>query len=484
MSHVLVWFRRDLRLADNPALAAAIESGHTPIPIFIHDAVQDQWSPGAASAWWLHHSLVALQQSLRELCSDLLVFHGDAETIIDGLVQQHDCPGVYWNRCYEPGVIERDKRIKKALLEGGRDCQSFNASLLMEPWQHLKKDETPYRVFTPFWKALSARLEYFDSRPAPDEMPALSAKIQESALSIDELGLLPNIAWDAGIRETWHPGEAGAHEQLERFVETVIFDYPDGRDIPSKAGTSRLSPCLHFGEIGPRQIWNYVQQAMQQDRSTGVIKGGEAFLREVGWREFSYHLLFHFPQMPDHPLDKRFENFPWRTDYAGDLRRWQQGQTGIPIVDAGMRELWTTGWMHNRVRMIVASLLTKNLLIPWQEGERWFWDTLVDADLANNAQGWQWTAGCGVDAAPYFRIFNPVLQGERFDADGVYIRQWVPELSDLPKKWIHKPWQAPADILAEAGVLLGKDYPEPVVDLAGSRQRALECWDRVKKQGK
>jgi deoxyribodipyrimidine photo-lyase len=430
----------------------------------------------------LHHSLVALQQSLREIGSDLLVFRGDAEQIIQTLFQEHQCTAMYWNRCYEPDAIARDKNIKNKLREQGVDCQSFNGSLLIEPWRHLKKDETPYRVFTPFWKALSSRLDYFESEPVPEKLPAIPAAMMRDALGIDVLNLLPDIAWDEGLRASWQPGEAGAHAQLEKFVEEVMIDYPGGRDIPGKVGTSRLSPHLHFGEIGPRQVWNYVQQVMQQDPGAGVIKGGESFLREVGWREFSYHLLYHFPQTPDQPLDQRFEVFPWRDDYEEDLRLWQRGQTGIPIVDAGMRELWSTGWMHNRVRMIVASLLTKNLLIPWQEGARWFWDTLVDADLANNTQGWQWTAGCGADAAPYFRIFNPVLQGERFDPEGRYVRRWVPELKDLPSKWVHKPWEAPETVLVDAGVRLNKDYPEPVVDLSATRKRALERWDQVKKR--
>jgi len=482
MSHALVWFRRDLRLADNPALMAAIESGQTPIPFYIHDEPSGSWPMGAASAWWLHHSLSALQQSLRQLGSDLLLFRGDAETIINDLVEQHQCTAVYWNRCYEPESIARDKRIKQRLLDGDVDCQSFNGSLLIEPWQHLKKDQTPYRVFTPFWKALTTRLDFMALRPAPEQLPAIPAAVKNKTISVDDLELLPRIPWDKEMRLSWQPGEAGAHAQLDRFVEEAMIDYSAARDIPSKTGTSRLSPHLHFGEISPQQVWNFVHQLMQQDPGAGVIKGGEAFLREVGWREFSYHLLYHFPHTPDRALDQRFNNFPWRDDYANDLKSWQQGQTGIPIVDAGMRELWSTGWMHNRVRMIVASLLTKNLLIPWQEGARWFWDTLVDADLASNTQGWQWTAGCGADAAPYFRIFNPVLQGERFDPEGKYVRRWVPELRNMPDKWIHKPWEAPESALGEAGVTLAKDYPEPLVDLSASRKRALERWDSVKKQ--
>jgi deoxyribodipyrimidine photo-lyase len=388
---------------------------------------------------------------------------------------------VVWNRCYEPEAIARDQRIKQAIKAKSVEAQSFNASLLKEPWQHLKKDDTPYRVFTPFWKALSSSIDSFQLHLPPTNLPPVPKKIYQAAQSIESLKLLPVISWDQGIQEKWRPGEDAAHEELERFVEQTMIDYPSHRDIPGVRGTSLMSPYLHFGEISPQQIWMRVKEYFHQDSSAGVIKGGEAFLREVGWREFSHHLLYHFPHTPDEPLNKRFESFPWRKDYQQDLKAWQQGRTGIPIVDAGMRELWHTGWMHNRVRMIVASLLTKNLLIPWQEGATWFWDTLVDADLANNTQGWQWTAGCGADAAPYFRIFNPVLQGERFDPEGEYVKCWVPELKQMSKKWLHKPWEAPEQVLADASIELGKDYPEPIVDLAGSRQRALDCWDEVKK---
>jgi len=484
MSHVLVWFRRDLRLADNPALGAAIESGHTPVPIYIHDEPQEQWPLGAASAWWLHHSLVSLKQSLQAQGSDLLVFQGDPYKIIKDLVEQYDISGVVWNRCYEPEAIARDQQIKQTLKEQTVEVQSFNASLLIEPWQHLKKDATPYRVFTPFWKSLSSAIDVFELASAPTQLPPVAKKIKQAVQSIESLKLLPGIPWDQGLQEKWQIGENAAHEELEHFVEQAMIDYSHHRDIPGVRGTSLMSPYLHFGEISPKQIWMHVKDHFHQDNSAGVIKGGEAFLREVGWREFSYHLLYHFPHTPDESLNERFTDFPWRKEYQQDLKAWQQGQTGIPIVDAGMRELWHTGWMHNRVRMIVASLLTKNLLIPWQEGARWFWDTLVDADLANNTQGWQWTAGCGADAAPYFRIFNPVLQGERFDPEGDYVKHWVPELKEMPKKWLHKPWEAPDEVLMKASIELGKDYPEPIVDLAGSRKRALACWDEVKKQGK
>jgi deoxyribodipyrimidine photo-lyase len=484
MSHVLVWFRRDLRLADNPALLAALDEGHIPVPIYIHDEPLGSWSQGAASAWWLHHSLVALMQSLVQRGSELLIFQGYADQVIHKLLQKHDITAVYWNRCYEPEAIDRDSAIKDSLQKEGVECRSFNASLLTEPWNHLKKDGTPYRVFTPFWKTLSSGIDLTFPPGPPDQLRAFSRSLQKESLAIEDLDLLPGIPWDEGFRNSWRPGEEGARQQLECFVEEFLIDYPEGRDIPGTPGTSRLSPHLHFGEISPQQLWGMVTEVMHENNTGGVIKGGEAFLRELGWREFSYHLLYHFPHIPDQPLDERFAAFPWRKDFQEDLASWQRGQTGIPIVDAGMRELWVTGWMHNRVRMIVASLLTKNLLIPWHEGARWFWDTLVDADLANNTQGWQWTAGCGADAAPYFRIFNPVLQGERFDPEGSYVRQWVPELKDVPSKWIHRPWEAPPEMLADASVALGDNYPNPIIDLAASRRRALDCWDRLRQRGK
>jgi deoxyribodipyrimidine photo-lyase len=299
---------------------------------------------------------------------------------------------------------------------------------------------------------------------------------------VEALELLPTTAWDTQFYAHWQPGEAGASRQLQAFLDNAILDYADDRDRPALRGTSRLSPHLHFGEISALQVWQRVQDWAAQQTGSGVIAAAEAFLRQLAWRDFAHHLLFHFPHTQDAPLDERYRAFPWRRQYGADLSAWQRGRTGIPIVDAGMRELWATGWMHNRVRMITASLLTKNLLIPWQQGAAWFWDTLVDADLANNCFGWQWTAGCGADAAPYFRIFNPVTQGERFDPDGSYVRRWVPELQHLPPRWIQQPWQAPATVLAAAAVELGATYPWPIVDLKATRERALAAWEQVKQQ--
>ncbi|MGD8498701.1 MAG: deoxyribodipyrimidine photo-lyase, partial [Chromatiales bacterium] len=348
-----------------------------------------------------------------------------------------------------------------------------------EPWTLLKDDGQPYKVFTPFWKACLRRGLDTSLRQAPTSMPEVPRRIATG--SLDALELLPRIGWDSGLREGWRVGEQAASDRLESFLDDAAASYPDDRNRPDLVGTSRLSPHLHFGEISPRQIAAAVDRFVGGHQRKGIVKGTESFVREVGWREFAYHLLYHFPNTTETPLDQRFAKFPWAKNYSKALEAWQHGQTGIPIVDAGMRELWHTGWMHNRVRMIVASLLTKNLLIPWQEGTRWFWDTLVDADLANNTLGWQWTAGCGADAAPYFRIFNPVLQGEKFDPTGEYVRQWVPEIARLPDKYLNKPWEAAESVLSEAQVKLGKDYPEPIVDLKGSRERALERFDRIKK---
>ena len=315
-------------------------------------------------------------------------------------------------------------------------------------------------------------------------MPTPAATLPPSpaitGVALSELGLLPTIPWDGGLQATWIPGEAGAQARLETLVAGPLKAYHDLRNLPDKPGTSMLSPHLRFGEISPRQVWHRVQIALQQ----GEIPSGTdsvTFLNEIGWREFAYHLLYHFPQTVDTPLNPAFEAFPWRHDPTG-LKAWQKGLTGYPIVDAGMRQLWHTGWMHNRVRMIVASFLTKDLILPWQQGANWFWDTLVDADLASNTLGWQWAAGSGADAAPYFRIFNPITQGEKFDPDGHYVRRWVPELAAMPAKWIHKPWEAPAEVLSSARVRLGENYPGPMVDHAQARLAALAAYKEISKR--
>jgi deoxyribodipyrimidine photo-lyase len=388
---------------------------------------------------------------------------------------------VSWNRLYEPALIARDAQIKTRLQSCGVTCRSVNGSLLLEPWQNLNKSERPFRVFTPFWKAHQSRAPVDPPRPPPDALPSVPDDM--GSLRITDLHLLPDIPWDQGLRATWSVGEEAAHAELETFLNQRLSSYAEDRDRPDRVGTSRLSPYLHCGQLSPRQVMHAVESYTTGYTQAGLIKGADVYKRELGWREFAYHLLYHFPDTVEAPLNPRFKLLPWRNDSAEDLAAWQGGQTGFPIVDAGMRELWHTGWMHNRVRMLVASLLTKNLRIHWKEGERWFWDTLVDADLANNVQGWQWTAGCGADAAPYFRIFNPVLQGERYDPAGVYVRRWIPEIAKLPNKFIHKPWEAPNSILNEAGIQLRVTYPWPIVDLKTSRRAALEAFERVK-QGK
>ncbi len=469
----IVWFGSDLRLADHPALSAALTVHERIFPVFVWDPDSaGDWNEGAASRWWLHHSLVRLDESLRRRGSRLVIRRGDARRVIPRLAVEAGADTVYWCRRHQPDLRTRDRETAATLKEQGVTVRVTGGHVLFEPDAIATQSGQSYRVFTPFWRAaLGVANAIQMPEPAPEKLPAVNDTLASE--NIDELGLLPQIAWDGGLKARWTPGEAGAQQRIEEFLDADVQAYAEQRNRGDHAGSSSLSPHLAWGEISPRQVWWLVRQA-----EAGA--GGEAYLREIGWREFSYHLLWHFPDSVTRPLDPRFEGFEWRDDPEA-LERWQRGQTGIPLVDAGMRELWHTGWMHNRLRMVVASFLTKNLLIPWQEGSRWFWDTLVDADLANNTQGWQWTAGCGADAAPYFRIFNPVKQAEKADPEGHYVRRWIPELTRLPDKYLQQPWQAPANVLKEAGVELGCDYPEPIVDLLVSRRRALEHFDRIKR---
>jgi len=475
----LVWFRLDLRLTDNPALEAALQLGGPVIPVFIYAPEEEApWEPGAASRWWLHQSLTALADSLQRAGSKLIIQRGPSLDTLRTLIQQTGAGAVFWNRRYEPAIIARDEKIKQALCSDGTMTESFNAALLHEPWTICNQSKKPFQVFTPFWRACLGAGDPPAPLRAPRRLPAPGRWPQ--SLPLEDLRLEPKIDWAQGLRATWQPGEAGALKHLRRFLQQDLDAYTEQRNRPDLVGTSRLSPHLHFGEIGPRQIWQALKE-MAAKRGLSVDQWRNSrFLAEIGWREFAHHLLYHFPETPAEPLRSEFKRFPWRNNRDG-IKAWQQGRTGYPIVDAGMRELWATGWMHNRVRMIVASFLTKDLLVSWQEGARWFWDTLVDADLANNTLGWQWTAGCGADAAPFFRIFNPALQGEKFDPEGTYVRRWCPELDSLPPRWVHRPDKAPREIMDRGRVGPDRGYPRPIINHGTAREVALEAFARWKR---
>jgi deoxyribodipyrimidine photo-lyase len=466
---VLLWLRQDLRLADHPALCAAVESGAPVIPVFLWAPWEEaEWAPGAASRWWLHESLQSLRADLEQRGSRLILRRvaSDSLATLRELLQETGARAVFWSRRYEPQLIARDRRIKEALRADAIDARSFNAALLIEPWDVRNKSGRPFQVFTPFWKHVSATCTAPEPLPAPTTLPA--PRDWPASAPLEELELMPRIPWHEGMARDWQPGEAPAARQLAAFLDDGVEGYSEGRNLPATRGTSRLSPHLHFGEISPRQIWHAARP----------WRGGQ-FMAEIGWREFAHHLLYHFPHTPGEPLRAEYSRFPWADD-AAQLEAWRRGRTGVPLVDAGMRELWTTGWMHNRVRMVVGSFLVKNLRLHWLEGARWFWDTLVDADLAANTLGWQWTAGCGADAAPYFRVFNPVSQGLKFDPTGDYVRRWVPELARLSGGDIHAPWEARPETLQRAGIVLGRDYPLPIVDLKRSREAALTAWQTLR----
>ncbi|NNE58536.1 MAG: deoxyribodipyrimidine photo-lyase [Hellea sp.] len=466
---IIVWFRRDLRTADNPALFEAAKTGAPILPLFIDE--EDLGRPlGAASKVWLHHSLKALKDDL----GDLVIRRGKASAVIDALIEETGAIDIYWNRRYQKADRDRDGAIMDAYKFKPVEVNSFNGNLLSEPWEIKTKSGTKngqgyYKVFTPYWRA--AREQMFVAEPMARPNFKLFKKMP-SSLSVDDLGLLPDSPdWASKMMDDWTMGEAGAVEALEDFLDGPIASYASDRDRPDKPqGTSRLSPHLAFGEISPRQIWHAVKNR--------DVDGGK-FLSEIGWREFSYALLYYNPDLATKSFRPEYDAFPWvKNDDA--LHAWQMGQTGYPFVDAGMRQLWETGYQHNRVRMITASFLIKHLMINWREGERWFWDCLFDADPANNAASWQWVAGSGADASPYFRIFNPYSQGEKFDKNGDYVRKWVPELSELPNKFIHRPWEAPKSVLEDAGVTLGKSYPKPIVDHKAARERALSAYKELK----
>lgn len=474
----IVWFRQDLRLQDNPALAAAVARGGPILPVYVlDDAGEGDWPAGGASRWWLHHSLAALAASLRERDSRLVLARGESAPVLASLVKSTGATAVYWNRRYEPATIARDKALKAALAATGVEAKSFNASLLFEPHTVQNKSGGPFQVFTPYWRHCQTL-----AVEAPVKLPAgpipAPAKWPKSP-ALEELNLPPALKWADGFSRVWAPGETGAQKRLRKFIASALAAYDERRNLPDVDGTSALSPHLHFGEIGPRQAWAAVRGLSHDSGVFPANRGAQVFLAELGWREFAYHLLYHFPSTPTQPLREEFAAFPWRKDEK-QLRAWHRGLTGYPIVDAGMRQLWATGWMHNRVRMIVASFLVKHLRLSWRDGAAWFWDTLVDADLASNTLGWQWSAGCGADAAPYFRIFNPILQGAKFDPEGGYVRRWVPELAKLPARHIHQPWDAPLDVLAEAGLTLGANYPHPIVDHAEARAGALAAFKAMR----
>jgi deoxyribodipyrimidine photo-lyase len=472
---VLLWFRRDLRLDDNRALQAAAASDAAIIPVYIREPERrDTGALGAAQAWWLHHSLTALRESLRKRGSDLLLVSGEALPVLAALCERTGADTVLWNRRYDPAGVAVDGKIQNALCKDGAEVHAFSGQILHEPSQLRTKAGSPFRSYTPFRNAFEQSGEPPEPIDAPDHLSAPHKWPRTEALS--DWKLLPGHPdWASAFPEMWTPGEAAARQRLEDFIGEALDGYDRGRDLPAEPATSMLSPHLALGEISPARIWHATRGL------TGTVPASDvvSFRRELVWREFSYHQLFHFPALRTKNWNERYDVFPWHSDSAL-FSRWTRGQTGYPIIDAGMRQLWRHGWMHNRVRMIVASFLVKDLLIDWRKGETWFRDTLVDADAANNAANWQWVAGSGADASPFFRIFNPVLQGEKFDPDGLYVKTFVPELADLPDKYIHRPFEAPDAVLAKAGITLGKTYPHPVVDHGAARKDALAAHAAMK----
>ena len=452
---LLLWFREDLRLSDNPALRAALDAGAPIIPVYLHTPETDgRWTGGGASNWWLHHALADLKKQLEQKGSTLILRSGDhPKVLLEQLMTETGASGIHWNRRYLPHQVAIDTKIKADL-----PAESHRGSMLFEPGALKTKTGNTYKVFTPYYRAMqklgdpAEPLSVPRSIPAPDAFP--------TSEDLESWNLLPTIGWDAEFGDHWDPTAAGAADHLNRFLDEAASEYGVDRDFPAKVGTSRLSPYLHFGQISPNTVWHEAQ----------TVHNTEAYTRQLVWRDFARQMLFHYPHTDWEPLQEKYAAFPWET-HPEWLEAWQKGQTGYPIVDAGMRELYATGWMHNRVRMIVASFLVKDLLISWREGALWFWDTLMDADLANNSLGWQWAAGCGADAAPYFRIFNPMTQSQKFDGSGAYIRRWVPELRELTDKWIHEPWNAPSP---------PADYPAPIVDHKEARDLALAALATLK----
>jgi deoxyribodipyrimidine photo-lyase len=475
-SPIIVWLRHDLRLSDNEALVGAASSKRPVVPLYILDEeAAGAWTRGAASRWWLHHSLVSMGQALEGLGSRLVLRRGASAAVLDAVIAEIGASAVHIGQRYEPWAQRQDAEIAATMAARGISVTVSGGALMHDPQGVRTQQGDPYKVFTPFWR----KLQEMGGPPQPVRAPRslVAPKTWPRSEAVESFELLPRSPdWAGGLRATWTPGEQGARARLKHFLAGPVDAYGAARDFPDREGTSRLSPYLHFGEISARACWHAALAAGERRRAARA--GVAAFRRELGWREFSHHLLVHWPQLPDAPFRPEFAAFPWERDGEA-LRRWQRGLTGYPIVDAGMRQLWHTGWMHNRVRMIVASFLVKDLRIGWRDGEAWFWDTLVDADLANNAASWQWVAGSGADAAPYFRIFNPVKQGETYDPDGSYVRTWVPELKALETRYIHAPWTASEAALAKAGIVLGTTYPRPMVDHGVARRLALAGYEAV-----
>jgi deoxyribodipyrimidine photo-lyase len=474
---IIYWFRQDLRVQDLPGLLAAAATGKPLVACYIlDDDAPGEHRPGGASRWWLHHSLVSLREELRALGGELLLRRGSALQVLEELAAACGADAIYCSRHYEPWACALEQQLHSTLASRQVDFKRYPGSLLFEPGQVMTQAEAPFKVFTPFWRQCLRSSEPRRPQPPPADINWHPAPPRGD--SLPDWGLLPRDPdWASHWPQLWSPGSAGAAERLANFLGGPVAGYSEGRNHPAREATSRLSAHLHFGEISPRAVWHAARGLAHAE--PGRQEQVDKFLSELGWREFSHHLLYHFPHIVEHPFKEQFEAFPWLGNEAA-LRAWQRGLTGYPIVDAGMRELWHTGYMHNRVRMVVASFLTKHLLTHWRTGARWFHDTLVDADLANNSCGWQWVAGSGADASPYFRIFNPVTQGEKFDAQGDYVRHWVPELAKLPDRYLHKPWEAPADVLAKAGVNLGDDYPAPIVEHKAAREAALAAYGSTK----